>query len=120
MIVLASTDRAMAGTEGLESIFHEAMHQWDNDMDRSIRKIAQQLKVRVPSEFSHSLIFYTAGYTVSKAIPGHQPYARANGLWQRGALIPVERLDRFWLPYLEGKTTMEDALRDLLSDQAAR
>lgn len=117
LIVLASTDRAMAGTEGLESIFHEAMHQWDDDMDLRIGKIAQELKVSAPDTFSHSLIFYTAGYTVSKAIPGHQPYAIANGLWERGGLIPVEKLDRFRLPYLEGKTNRDSALRNLLASQ---
>jgi hypothetical protein len=114
LIVLASTDRAQAGTQGLESVFHEAMHQWDDDMDLRIGKIAQELKVRVPAQFSHSLIFYTAGYAVSKAIPGHQPYAIANGLWAGGALTPVEKLDRFWLPYLEGKTNIDAALRSLL------
>ncbi len=91
------------------------MHQWDDDMDLRIGKIAQELKVRVPAQFSHSLIFYTAGYVVSKAIPGHQPYAIANGLWAGGALKPVEKLDRFWRPYLEGKTNMDGALRSLLA-----
>lgn len=111
LIVLASTDRAMAGAEGLESVFHEAMHQWDDDMDLRIGKIAQELKVSVPAACSHSLIFYTAGYTVSKAIPGHQPYAMVNGLWKGAGLMPVEKLDHFWLPYLEGKTNMDGALR---------
>ena len=114
LIVLSGTDSATTGTQGLESVFHESMHQWDDDMDGRIGAIARSLKAQVPRQLSHSLIFYTAGYVVSKAVPGHQPYALKNGLWNRG-LIPVEDLDRFWRPYLEGRAVLDDALRDLLT-----
>ncbi len=119
LIVLAGADPAMSGTQGLESIFHEAMHQWDDDMDARIAAIARQLKARIPPQFSHSLIFYTAGYVVAKAVPDHQSYATKNGLWKRGLASP-EDLDRCWRPYLDGKTTLDDALRNLLAPSTPR
>jgi hypothetical protein len=83
LIVLSGTDPAQAGTLGLESVFHESMHQWDDDMDGRIGAIARQLKVRIPPQFSHSLIFCTAGYVVSKAVPGHESYAAKNATCSR-------------------------------------
>jgi hypothetical protein len=59
--------------------------------------------VRVPASLSHSLIFYSAGYAVAKT--------QTNGLWTRGGLFPVEKLDRVWLPYIEGRAEMYEALR---------
>lgn len=114
LIVLSSLDPATAGSQGLEIVFHEAMHQWDDDFDERIGRIARASDVRVPPQFSHSLIFYTAGYVVSKAVADHQPYAIKNSLWNRG-LLKMEDLDRFWRPYLEGRAALDDSLRDLLT-----
>jgi hypothetical protein len=115
LIVLASTDAAMAGTQAIESVFHESMHQWDDDMQRRIRNAARAAGVKAPNSLSHSLIFHTAGYVASKVIPGHQPYAKVNGLWTGGAFVALEKLDLYWLPYLEGKVGLSDALRSLLT-----
>jgi len=48
-------------------------------------------------------------------IPSHRPYAVANGLWERGGLFPIGKLDRFWLPYLAGEGNIDEALRNLLA-----
>ena len=114
LIVLGSLDRAQAGTQGLESIFHEAMHQWDNATDRAIQEIATKSGRPVPRALSHSLIFYTAGYVVAKLVPAHRPYAMINGLWDNRGLVDKEKLDRFWRPYLEGKTGFDEAMESLL------
>lgn len=114
LIVLASTDPAMAGTQGLESVFHEAMHQWDDAMEARLGKIANRSHARVPRALSHSLIFYTAGYFVAKTVPGHKPYAVINGLWSGGGLVAMDKLDEFWRPYLDGKTALNDAIESLL------
>ncbi len=119
LIVLSSTDPGNAGSQGLETIFHEAMHQWDRAMAGVIEKAARRLGRPVPPQLSHSLIFYTAGYAVAQAVPGHRPYAEANGLWARGALLPRVQLDQHWLPYLQGRGTLEQAIEGLLSPAAA-
>lgn len=116
LIVLASTDPATAGSQGLEIVFHEAMHQWDDDIDARIGRIARASNARIPPQFTHSLIFYTAGFVVAETVPDHQPYAIKNGLWSRG-MLPLEDMDRFWRPYLEGHAALDDALRDLLTSK---
>src|ERR1022692_997423 len=79
LIVMASTHDGMAGSEGLETVFHEAMHQWDGAMIPRLQDAAQHLHVDIPRDLFHSLIFYTAGYATSRVVPGHRPYA--DPLW---------------------------------------
>ncbi len=107
LIVMASTDPGSAGSEGLEIIFHEAMHQWDDAMIPRLRDTAARLHADIPRDLFHSLIFYTAGYATAQAVPGHRPYADA--LWARG-LPGHAQLDQYWLPYLRGEGTLQGGL----------
>ncbi|MGO4885841.1 MAG: hypothetical protein ACLP59_34220 [Bryobacteraceae bacterium] len=107
LIVMASTAEDMAGSEGLETIFHEAMHQWDDAMIPRLNEAAARLHASVPRDLFHSLIFYTAGYATARVVPGHHPYADA--LWARG-LPGHAQLDQYWLPYLRGEGTLAAAL----------
>jgi len=111
LIVMASTDPGSAGSEGLEIIFHEAMHQWDDAMISRLRETAARLHADIPRDLFHSLIFYTAGYATAQAVPGHHPYADA--LWGRG-LPGHAQLDQYWLPYLRGEGTLQGALDRLI------
>jgi hypothetical protein len=115
LIVMASSDEGMAGSEGLETVFHEAMHQWDDTMIPRLRDTAQRLHADIPRDLFHSLIFYTAGYAVSQVVPGHRPYA--DPLWAR-ALPGHAQLDRCWLPYLRGEGTLAAALDRLVGSFA--
>jgi hypothetical protein len=111
LIVMASTDDGIAGSEGLETIFHEAMHQWDDAMIPLLQGAAQRLHVDIPRDLFHSLIFYTAGYATSRVVPSHRPYA--DPLWDRG-LPGHSQLDQHWLPYLRGEGTLAAALDRLV------
>jgi hypothetical protein len=113
LIVVSSLDTGIAGTLGLETIFHEAMHQWDDDFQATISRIASRASVAVPRNLSHSLIFYTSGYAVAREIPGHKPYGDVSGVWERG-LFSRQRIEAEWTPYLKGQRTMEDALQKLM------
>ena len=112
LIVVSSTDDGVAGSEGLETIFHEAMHQWDDAMIPRLREIGARLHVDYPHNLFHSLIFYTAGYATARVVPGHHPYADA--LWARG-LPGHDELDRYWLPYLRGEGDLQTALNGLVA-----
>jgi hypothetical protein len=107
LIVMASTDQGTAGSEGLEIIFHEAMHQWDDVMIPRLQQAAERQHAQIPRDLFHSLIFYTAGYATAQAVPGHHPYA--DKLWDRG-LPGRAQLDQYWLPYLRGEGTLAAAL----------
>jgi hypothetical protein len=107
LIVVASCSEGQAGSEGLETVFHEAMHQWDDAMIPRLREIGERLNIDYPHELFHSLIFYTAGYATARVVPGHHPYGDA--LWDRG-LPGRAQLDRCWLPYLRGGGDLQAAL----------
>ena len=113
LIVMGSGNRDTAGTLALETLFHEAMHQWDDDFQATIARVAAAAKSPVPRTLSHSLIFFTAGYVVAAECPGHKPYADSSGVWARG-LFPRDRIAAEWTPYLEGHRSMEEALDHLL------
>ena len=112
---MASTYDGISKSEGLETIFHEAMHQWDDAMISRLRDRAQRLNVEIPRDLFHALIFYTAGYATASAVPGHRPYAEP--LWARG-LPGRTQLDQYWLPYLRGEGTLDSALDRLVGSFA--
>jgi hypothetical protein len=115
LLVVASLPAAHDGTSGLEILFHEAMHQWDDQMDVRLRRAATRAGGKVPDGLSHAMIFYTAGHVTRGVVGGtHTPYADANGIWQRSFGRFRAALDAHWKPYLDGAGTMEDALANLL------
>jgi hypothetical protein len=113
LIVVGSLNRETSGTEGLETLFHETMHEWDDDFQKNISRAAAAAKVQSPRNLLHSLIFFTAGYAVAAECPGHTPYADAAGIWKRG-LFSRDRIAAEWTPYLEGRRKLEDALDRLV------
>jgi hypothetical protein len=121
LLVLASLDPGLAGSQGLETLIHEAMHQWDEAMSARLSAAARrQGAVRVPEGLSHALVFYTAGEAVRRALPVHVPYAEANGIWRRGAFTSFkEALDRHWRRYLSGQTSLDAALDNVLASLRA-
>jgi hypothetical protein len=114
LLVVSSLDKEQSGFAGLEILFHESMHQWDEAMGARLNAAAGRTERRVPDALSHAMIFYTAGAAVHSIAPGYTPYADSNGVWQRGmsALKPVLQTD--WQPYLDGKVTLEAALDAML------
>jgi hypothetical protein len=114
LLVISSTNKGNAGSQGFEITFHESMHQWDDAMQARLLRLAKANNLRLKNDLSHAMIFYTAGEAVRSIVPGHTPYAETAGIWQRslGAFKPA--LDAHWKPYLEGKTTLDEALVALL------
>jgi len=117
LLVIASRDPGLAGSLGLETVFHEAMHQWDEPMQARLAAAAARQRVaRVPDGLSHALVFYTAGEAVRRVVTPHVPYAEANALWTRGPLANFKpALDTAWLPYLRTGTNRDAALDALLT-----
>ena len=68
---------------------------------------------RAPRNPTHPLIFYTAGEITQRLIStDHLPYAERGGLWDNPDFARMRPLIReFWLPYLDGKLSLHDALR---------
>lgn len=121
LLVMSSLDPGTRGMQGLEIVFHEAMHQWDNPIYARLQRLAKQHGTpRVQDQLTHAMIFYTAGEAVRSVSSGHVPYAVANGLWQQKGLGSFKAaLDAAWKPYLDGKGTLDEALIALLKAQPA-
>ena len=114
VLVISSLNEGNRGPYGLETIFHESMHQWDSQVFEAIRAQARANNKLVPRGLSHALIFFTAGEAVRRVIPGHVPYAEKFGVWQRGLMQFKTPLEQTWKPYLDGKGTRDEALAELI------
>ncbi|HTM26518.1 MAG TPA: hypothetical protein VL225_15080 [Vicinamibacterales bacterium] len=116
LIVFSSTDDALVGSAGLEILLHESSHQWDDEIEGRLRRIADAHGTRVPRDLSHMLIFYTSGEVVRELISGYVPYAIKNGVWDRGSFRGAKPiLDSYWRPYLQGTGTFDEAVAAMLA-----
>lgn len=117
LLVLSSLDPALRDSQGLEMLFHEAMHQWDEAMlERLKAAAARRKRARVPDGLLHALVFYTAGEAVRRTIPPHVPYAERNGIWKSGPFAAFKpMLDTHWRSRLRGDADLDEALDQLMS-----
>ncbi|HEY5883190.1 MAG TPA: hypothetical protein VIT88_00800 [Pyrinomonadaceae bacterium] len=114
LLVVASHSTGVQGLYGLETVFHEAMHQWDRQIFEALRQEAIKLNKVIPRGLSHSIIFYTAGEAVRSVAREHVPYAEKFGVWQRGMEQFKAPLEAAWKPYLDGNGTRDEALAALV------
>lgn len=114
LLVLSSRTEGEQGLYGLETIFHEGMHQWDPQMFEVIRAQARLANKVLPRGFSHALIFFTAGEAIRHVAPEHVPYAEKFGVWERGLIQFKQPLEQAWKPYLEGKGTRDEGLAEVI------
>ncbi len=126
VLVISSLAKASQGLQGLETVFHEGMHQWDNQVYSALGAQARPIKAAVPPDLPHALIWVTAGEAVRRVDPSYVPYVDSQGIWKlfsSGAPGPLLRLktplEEAWMPYLNGRGTRDEALRSLLEKIAA-
>jgi hypothetical protein len=121
VLVISSLADSTQRLNGLETIFHEGMHQWDNQVYAALGAQARAINAQVPVDLPHALIWVTASEAVRQVEPSHVPLVDALGIWKfysSGAPGPMIRLkaplEDAWKPYLNGRGTRDDALRLLL------
>lgn len=114
LLVLSSLNPTTQGVYGLETIFHEGMHQWDDRVLEALQRQAKNLNRDVPNNLSHALVFFTAGEAVQRAVPGHVPYAEKFGVWRRGWDEMKVLVEEVWKPYLDGHGTRDEAFAELI------
>jgi hypothetical protein len=114
LLVVSSMNKGNQGLHGFEITFHEAMHQWDEEIDARLMQIARANDLKFNDLLSHAMIFYTTGEAVRSVVPGHTPYADLAGIWKGRMGFFKPRLDAHWKPYLDGKSTLDAALLGLL------
>lgn len=118
LLVMSSLAPNLKDVYGLETVFHEGMHQWDTQIFEALREQARKQNKRVPNGLSHAMIFFTAGEAVRKVYPAHVPSAEKFGIWQRGFAPFKTPLEEVWKPYLEGHGNRDNALAELIKRTA--
>ena len=140
-VTISSMDSRNQGDEAFEVLFHEASHGIAEPVQDAIVRECRQRGKAIPRDLWHALIFYTTGEvirplltTASKEPPDKQgfgkssvnvapaparetytPYAIREGLYQRGWNDYYQLLIRFWQPYLDNKSTFDDAIARMVS-----
>jgi hypothetical protein len=94
------------------------MHQWDKQVFELLREQARRQQKLVSNGLSHAMIFFTAGEAVRQVYPDHVPYAEKFGVWQRGIAALKTPLEETWKPHLDGHTTRDAALAELIKRTA--
>lgn len=103
--VIASREPDYQGYAGLDLLFHEPLHHFD-----------EKLAKLVTEERSHPVLFYTAGEFTRRALlrrgVTYKPYAYTLGIHQRQPAL-LTAMETHWQAYLEGRATREQAIRGL-------
>jgi hypothetical protein len=116
LVVSATPDPSEQKTIPLETVFHEAMHQWDDAVLSALQGRGLKLTGRGPQNLTHAMIWMTAGEAVRRVAAEHVPYAEAIGIWNGRDVGPFRAaLEETWRPYLNGRGTRDDALKALVA-----
>jgi hypothetical protein len=127
-VAISSTDPRNQGSAALEVLFHEASHGIAEPVQTAITRECRQRDKPIPRDLWHALIFYTTGEVIRPVMTsqgpenngethggGYTPYAVREGLYTRGWDDYLKLLTRFWQPYLDGKSTFDDAIARMVS-----
>ncbi len=135
-LTISSADPRNQGPAALEVLFHEASHALAGAVRDAIVRECRQRGKPIPRDLWHALLFYTTGEIVKRALqrdpaaagaPGspagaataaaasYTPYAYRHGLYARGWSDYQRVLERYWQPYLEGRTDFDNAIARLVS-----
>jgi hypothetical protein len=126
LVIVSSVTPSAEGLSGLETVFHESLHQWDPQTFGALGEQARKINARVPQDLPHAIIFFSVGEAVKSVAPDYVPLVETLGIWDlrlSGATLPASRLKQplldAWKPYLDGRGTRDEALAALLAQAAA-
>jgi hypothetical protein len=116
---VSSADKRHQGISGLELIFHEASHGWDDVLMNGVASAAKRLGVPVPPQLWHGLLFFNAGAIVTEALAAagvrdYQMYMEKERMFDgpyRGWREPILK---HWTAFLAGKITRDEAIELIL------
>jgi hypothetical protein len=122
-INISAVDSSYRGDAGIEMVFHEASHTIiDSERDVIRRALSDSATIgtsRPPRDLSHVLLFYTTGRVTQQRLAqtgtNYEPYMYNEGLFERSWHDLRAPVERHWQPYLEGRTSLVDALRALVA-----
>jgi len=136
---LAYTTEGPAGTAGhtvlapqknsdpevaLDTIFHEISHTMDNQITQLIDGEAKRQGIKIPPDLWHAMTLYTTSEIVKREMgkqgdPTYRPDAARVEMFKKSGWEEILfDMEKFWRPYLEGKTSLQSALHDLIQSVA--
>ncbi|HMO39341.1 MAG TPA: hypothetical protein PKC76_08170 [Saprospiraceae bacterium] len=115
IIVLATANHRLPGTQWLEMLFHEAAHSIikaeTGALSLQITRASDTLGKQPPYDFWHIVLFYIAGKATQEALAKrgieHTLYMETQGIARRYYSVLSENMD----VYLEGRISLYEALR---------
>lgn len=116
---IASSQPTLQGLDGVETIFHEGTHTLTGEVEAALN-VECRAQSKACGDLWHALQFFTVGEVVKRrlrkdGVNDFTPYAYKYGLYGRGEWPRFRQaLELEWQPYLEGKTTFEDAIKQLV------
>jgi len=108
------------GEAPLELMFHEASHvaAVAGRITTMIEEECTRQRLEVPRDLWHFTIMFTSGEIARRELertgrPGYVPY-----IYRYDQLPPplLSAFERHWIPYLDGKSSLAQALHDLVHD----
>lgn len=116
-ITMSSTNPIYRGDSLVEMLFHESSHALDDKMsDALTAEAAAQKKVFKRRNFSHAVLFYTAGELASRHLNGYTQVGIKEGILERGWPGALAVIEQDWKPYLDGKIDLATAARRMVAD----
>ena len=130
-ITISSHDPRNRGVYGFEVLFHEASHALAGAVNAAIAHQFRDRDKPIPRDFWHALLFYTTGEIVRRDIEygtmsftveqmngpsAYLPYAARFGLYSGSWEHFHALLDLYWLPYLDGRASFDNAMARIASD----
>ncbi len=122
-VVITGSRAGNAGKGALEIVFHEASHDMVGpDRGTAIDKLARAFEARgeqTPRGLWHALLFYTTGRVVEglyreAGLGPYECYVYRHDLWNGPWGAFRETLEQDWQPYLDGRATMDAAVRAIV------
>ncbi len=113
---------ANQGYMALESLLHEPSHvivdATSGAIGSDLAKLSKELGIKPRHNLWHAILFYTSGELTRRALVkrGVLNYTRMidTGMYERGFQGFKEPLEKYWQGYLDGKSTREAAIKEIL------
>lgn len=117
---MSHRDEGYQGLRALEMIFHEASHTVVNPnrgtVAEAIAAAAKKRGIRQPHDLWHALLFATSSELTRRYLAerGTKFVPSSEDLFTRAWPFYRAAVEKYWLPYLDGKGTLEEAIDQIV------
>lgn len=116
--VMSSRNPQYQGLFVLEMIYHEIAHTWstgrNSRLQTGLKEVFDNSQTQVPRSLWHVIHFYTVGHVTRELLKAdgiqYTPYAETNGVYGGRWAVLLPPVEKHWTEYLEGRTSMDEAL----------